>query len=114
MSMEITERVVGDVVVLDVSGKMLLGEGDVQLRETIQKQIEAGNRKLVLNLAGVPYVDSAGLGEMVRCYTTVARDGGTLRLVNATKRIKDLLTITKLITVFDHYDSEEEAINSLQ
>lgn len=112
--MEITERVVGDVVVLDVSGKMLLGEGDVQLRETIQKQIEAGNRKLVLNLAGVPYVDSAGLGEMVRCYTTVARDGGTLRLVNATKRIKDLLTITKLITVFDHYDSEEEAINSLQ
>ncbi|MBI3949564.1 MAG: STAS domain-containing protein [Acidobacteria bacterium] len=110
--MEITERVVGDVVILDASGKILLGEGDVQLREAIQKHLQAGNRKLLLNLTGVPYVDSAGLGEIVRCYTTVSRDGGTLKLLNATKRIKDLLTITKLITVFEHYESEEEALRS--
>lgn len=112
--MEITERVVGDVTVLDATGKILLGEGDVQLRDAIQKHVQAGNRKLVLNLAGVPYVDSAGLGEMVRCYTTVARDGGALKLLNATKRIKDLLTITKLMTVFEHYESEDEALSSFQ
>jgi len=112
--MEITERAVGDVTVLEASGKILLGEGDVRLREAIQKHMQAGNRKLVLNLAGVPYVDSAGLGEMVRCYTTVAREGGTLKLLNATKRIKDLLTITKLITVFEHYESEEEVLASFK
>jgi anti-sigma B factor antagonist len=112
--MEITERVVGDVTVLDAAGKILLGEGDVQLRDAIQKHMQAGHRKLVLNLAGVPYVDSAGLGEMVRCYTTVARDGGSLKLLNATKRIKDLLTITKLMTVFEHYESEDEALSSFQ
>jgi anti-sigma B factor antagonist len=110
--MEITERKVGDVLVLDVDGKILLGEGDVQLRETIHKLTQGGSKKLLLNLANVPYVDSAGLGEMVRCYTTVARDGGKLKLLNATKRIQDLLTITKLITVFEHYESEEEAIKS--
>lgn len=112
--MEITERVVGDVIVLDVTGKILLGEGDVQLRQAIQKHLRAGHRQLVLNLAGVPYMDSAGLGEMVRCYTTVAREGGSLKLLNATKRIKDLLTITKLITVFEHYDSEAEVISSFK
>jgi anti-sigma B factor antagonist len=112
--MEITEKAVGDIVVLAPQGKILLGEGDVHLRESIQKHLQAGHRKMVLDLSDVPYVDSAGLGEMVRCYTTVAREGGALRLVNATKRIKDLLTITKLITVFEHYDSEEEALRSFQ
>jgi anti-sigma B factor antagonist len=112
--MEIRERMFDDVTVLDVSGKILLGEGDVQLRSAIQNQIDAGRRKLVLNLADVPYIDSAGLGEMVRCYTTVSRDGGSLRLLNATSRIRDLLTITKLITVFDHYETEEDAIRSFQ
>lgn len=110
--MEIKQRMVDDVVILDIDGKILLGEGDVQLRETIQKLTQAGHKKLLLNLANVPYVDSAGLGEMVRSYTTVARDGGKLKLLNATKRLQDLLTITKLITVFDHYESEEEAIKS--
>ncbi|MCS6805191.1 MAG: STAS domain-containing protein [Acidobacteriota bacterium] len=112
--MEIKQRMVDDVVILDIDGKILLGEGDVQLRETIQQLTQAGHKKLLLNLANVPYVDSAGLGEMVRSYTTVARDGGKLKLLNPTKRLQDLLTITKLITVFDHYDSEEEAIQSFQ
>jgi anti-sigma B factor antagonist len=110
--MEISERKFDDVVLLDVKGKILLGEGDVQLREAIQNQLQKGVRKLVLNLSDVPYMDSAGLGEIVRCYTTVSREGGKLKLLNATSRIKDLLTITKLITVFEHFESEEEAVRS--
>jgi len=110
--MEITERQFDDVVLLDVKGKILLGEGDIQLREAIQNQLQKGARKLVLNLADVPYMDSAGLGEIVRCYTTVSREGGKLKLLNATSRIKDLLTITKLITVFEHFESEEEVVRS--
>jgi anti-sigma B factor antagonist len=110
--MEISERKFDDVVLLDVKGKILLGEGDVQLREAIQNQLQKGTRKLVLNLSDVPYMDSAGLGEIVRCYTTVSREGGKLKLLNATSRIKDLLTITKLITVFEHFESEEEAVRS--
>ena len=110
--MKIVERLVGDVVILDVQGKILIGEGDDQLREAVTKLADSGKTKILLNLAEVPYVDSAGLGEVVRCYTTVSRKGGKLKLLNLTKKIQDLLAITKLLTVFETYDQEEEAIKS--
>jgi len=110
--MTITERKSGDVIVLDVDGKILLGEGDVQMKRKIDELIERKENKLLLNLANVPYMDSGGLGEIVRSYTTVRRAGGELKLLNATKRISDLLTITKLITVFEIYEEEGEAVKS--
>jgi anti-sigma B factor antagonist len=110
--MTITERKSGDVTILDVEGKILLGEGDVQLKRKIDELIERKEIKLLLNLANVPYMDSGGLGEIVRSYTTVKRAGGELKLLNATKRISDLLTITKLITVFEIYEEEAEAVKS--
>jgi anti-sigma B factor antagonist len=110
--MQIEERVVGDVTVLDLKGKMTLGEGDELLKDKINSLIQQGHRKLVLNLEGVPYIDSAGLGEIVRTYTTVSRQGGKLKLLNLTKRIQDLLAITKLLTVFETFDGEEEAVKS--
>jgi anti-sigma B factor antagonist len=110
--MEIQERTLQDVVVLDLKGKLTIGEGDELLKERISNLVQQGHRKLLLNLEGVPYVDSAGLGEIVRTYTTVSRQGGKLKLVNLTKRITDLLSITKLLTVFETYDSEDEAVNS--
>ena len=110
--MVIEERVIGDVTVLDLKGKMTLGEGDELLKDKINSLIHQGQKKLLLNLEGVPYIDSAGLGEIVRTYTTVSRQGGNLKLVNLTKRITDLLSITKLLTVFETYDSEAEAIRS--
>ncbi len=110
--MEIAERKVSDVTILDLSGKMTLGEGDEMLKQAINTLLAAGTKKLVLNLENVPYIDSAGLGEVVRTHTTVSRQGGSLKLLNLTKRIEDLLSITKLLTVFDTYDSEAEAVKS--
>jgi anti-sigma B factor antagonist len=110
--MEIAERTVNDVTILDLKGKMTLGEGDELLKEKINSLLAAGKKRLLLNLEGVPYIDSAGLGEVVRTYTTVSRQGGTLKLLNLTKRIEDLLSITKLLTVFETFDTEAEAINS--
>jgi anti-sigma B factor antagonist len=110
--MEIVERTVNDVTVLDLKGKMTLGEGDELLKDKINSLLAAGKKKLLLNLESVPYIDSAGLGEVVRTYTTVSRQGGSLKLLNLTKRIEDLLSITKLLTVFDTFDSEQEAIKS--
>ena len=110
--MDIAERTVSDVTVLDLKGKMTLGEGDELLKDKINSLLSDGKKKLVLNLEGVPYIDSAGLGEIVRTYTTVSRQGGSLKLLNLTKRIEDLLSITKLLTVFETFDTEAEAINS--
>jgi anti-sigma B factor antagonist len=110
--MEIVERTVNDVTVLDLKGKMTLGEGDELLKDKINSLLAAGKKKLLLNLESVPYIDSAGLGEVVRTYTTVSRQGGSLKLLNLTKRIEDLLSITKLLTVFDTYDNEAEAVQS--
>src|SRR5215510_5657892 len=110
--MEIVERTVSDVTVLDLKGKMTLGEGDELLKDKINSLLAAGKKKLLLNIESVPYIDSAGLGEVVRTYTTVSRQGGSLKLLNLTKRIEDLLSITKLLTVFDTYDNEAEAIRS--
>jgi len=110
--MEIAERKISDVTILDLTGKMTLGEGDEFLRQAISNLLATGSKKIVLNLGGVPYIDSAGLGEVVRTHTTVSKQGGSLKLLNLTKRIEDLLAITKLLTVFDTYDSEAEAIKS--
>lgn len=110
--MQIDERAVGDVTILDLKGKMTLGEGDELLREKVSSLVSQGQKKLILNLDGVPYIDSAGLGEIVRTYTTVSRQGGKLKLLHLTKRIEDLLSITKLLTVFEVYEDENEALES--
>ena len=110
--MQIEERTVGDVMVLDLKGKITLGEGDELLKDKVNSLVNQGHKKIVLNLAEVPYIDSAGLGEVVRTYTTVSRQGGSLKLLNLTKRITDLLSITKLLTVFETFDSENEAVRS--
>ena len=110
--MQIEERAAGDVIILDLKGKMTLGEGDETLKDKVDTLTAQGRKKLVLNLAEVPYIDSAGLGEIVRTYATVSRQGGSLKLLNLTKRIEDLLSITKLLTVFETFDTEAEAINS--
>jgi anti-sigma B factor antagonist len=112
--MHISERTVGDVVIVDVSGKVTLGGGDVVLKDKIQSLVHQGKKKVLLNLSEVSYVDSAGLGEMVQSYATVMKNGGSLKLLNVTKRIRDLLSITKLLTVFECHDSEAEAVSSLR
>jgi anti-sigma B factor antagonist len=110
--MKIVERQVSDVSILDLQGKILIGEGDDVLRDAVSRLVDSGKTKILLNLADVPYVDSAGLGEIVRCYTTVSRKGGRLKLINLTNKIRDLLSITKLLTVFETYDSEEQGVKS--
>lgn len=110
--MDIKERVVGGVSILDLSGKIVLGEGDIQVKERIKDLLSDGQRRILLNLAEVNYIDSAGLGTLIGSYTTAKRDGGSLKLVNLTKRIQDLLAITKLITVFETFDNEAEALGS--
>jgi anti-sigma B factor antagonist len=110
--MQIEERVVDDVTILDLKGKMTLGEGDELLKDKIGSLVSQGRKKILLNLEAVPYIDSAGLGEIVRTYTSISRQGGRLKLLNVSKRIQDLLVITKLITIFDSYDGEAEAVKS--
>ena len=110
--MQIEERTVGEVVVLDLKGRITLGEGDQLLRDKVNSLVNQGRKRIILNLAGVPYIDSAGLGEIVGSYTTVSRQGGSLKLLNLTKKITDLLAITKLLTVFETFDSEDEAVRS--
>jgi anti-sigma B factor antagonist len=110
--MQIEERVVRGVVVLDLKGKIVLGEGDELLKDKVNSLVNQGHKNILLNFEGVPYIDSAGLGEIVRTYTTVSRKGGSMKLLNLTKRITDLLSITKLLTVFETFDAESDAINS--
>ena len=110
--MQIEERIVNNVTMLDLKGKMTLGEGDELLKDKINSLLQQDRKHILLNLEGVPYIDSAGLGEIVRTYTTVSRQGGKLKLVNLTKRITDLLSITKLLTVFETFDAEQDAIRS--
>ena len=110
-NLQIDERIAGEVTILGIRGKLILDEVDL-LRNAITSLVDRDRRKLLLDLGGVPYVDSAGLGEIVRCHTTVTRQGGQLKLLNLTKRIQDLMTITKLSNVFDTFDSEPDAIKS--
>lgn len=108
--MEIHERTVGPVTILDLDGKLVLGDGDGLLKDKVNSLIFQGQQQIVLNLGGVPYIDSAGLGQLIASSTTVARQGGQLRLLNVTKRVQDLLAIVKLLTVFDVYTSEADAV----
>jgi anti-sigma B factor antagonist len=110
--MQIDQRAIGDVVVLDLKGRITMGEGDELLKDKVNSLVNQGHKKIVLNLADVPYIDSAGLGEIVRTYTTVSRQGGSLKLLSLTKRITDLLSITKLLTVFETFDVENDAVRS--
>jgi anti-sigma B factor antagonist len=112
--MQITERHVGDVTIIDLNGRLVLGDGDELLRDKVNSLVQQGHNQLIANLSDVGYMDSAGLGELVRCYTTVTRRGGALKLLGLTKRVSDLLAITKLLTVFDSYDSETEAVASFR
>ena len=112
MNVKLTTRKVGDVTVIDAVGRITLGEGASSLRDTIRELVAAGEKKLLLNLAEVSYIDSSGIGELVSGFTTVTNQGGQLKLLNLTKRIKDLLQITKLYTVFEVFDSETSAIRS--
>jgi anti-sigma B factor antagonist len=110
--MQIAQRESGTVTVLDLSGKITMGEDGNQLNDKLQSLLHQGKRNMLINLGQVSYVDSAGLGAIVRAYTTVTREGGTLKLTNVTKKLQDLLSITKLLTVFETFDSEDEAVRS--
>jgi len=112
MQLEIKERALGEVVILDLIGKITIGEGSVQLRDAVSNLLDAGRNRIILNLGGVVYVDSSGIGELVSRYTTTKNAGGRLKLLNLPKKIKDLLMITKLLTVFEIYEEEEAAVNS--
>ena len=112
MSVKLTTRQVGDVTVVDASGKITLGEGSSTFRDIIRDMMARGNKKLLINLAEVNYIDSSGIGEMVSGFTSVTNQGGQLKLLNLTKRVQDLLQITKLYTVFEVFDDEAAAVRS--
>jgi len=110
--MKIETRTVGDVHILDCSGKITLGEGTMAVRNQVRDVLKNGGKKIILNLADVNYIDSSGIGELVSSYTTVTNQGGKLKLLSLTKKIQELLAITKLLTVFSVYDDEQTAVNS--
>lgn len=110
--LNISERQAGDVTILDLNGKVTIGEGSVALRSAIRRLLGEGKNKILLNLGSVGYVDSSGIGELVSSFTAVNKEGGTLKLLKLTQKIQDLLAITKLLTVFDVFDDEESALSS--
>jgi anti-sigma B factor antagonist len=112
--LDVKERQAGDVTILDMSGAVRIGQGSVALRDSVRTLVEGGKKKILLNLGGVNYIDSSGIGELIANYTTVSREGGQLKLLNLTDKIQNLLVITKLLTVFDSYDDEAEALNSFK
>ena len=112
--LNIRERQAGDVTILDMDGRITIGEGSVALRGAIRRLLEEGKKRVLLNLAGVGYIDSSGIGELVSSYTAINKEGGQLKLLSLTQKLQDLLTITKLLTVFDVYDDESEALSSFK
>jgi len=114
MSLIVKTRKVDNVVVMDLSGKLTIGEPVMQLRDALRVQVAEGDSKFIVNLGDVSYVDSSGLGELVSSYTTVRNKGGDVKLLKLTAKIKDLLQMTKLLTVFDVYDDEAKAVASLK
>ena len=110
--MKIEERQSSGVTILDVSGKITIGEGSVEIRNKVRDLLQAGKKDILLNLGEVTYVDSSGIGELVSCYTTVTNQGGQLKMLHLTKKLRELLAITKLLTVFDSYDDEGAALAS--
>ena len=112
MSVKLNTRQVGDVSVIDVAGRITLGEGSSTLRDALRELVGKNHKKILLNLGEVSYIDSSGIGELVSGFTTVTNSGGQLKLLNLNKRVKDLLQITKLYTVFDVHDDEAGAVRS--
>jgi anti-sigma B factor antagonist len=112
--MKIETRTIGDIQILDCSGKITLGEGTMAVRNTVRDILKNNGKKIILNLADVNYIDSSGVGELVSTYTTVTNSGGQLKLLNLTKKIQELLAITKLLTVFAVFDNEQTALNSFK
>ena len=112
--LDVRERQAGDVTILDLNGSVRMGEGAIALRNAIRSLVDQGKKKILLNLGGVKNIDSSGIGELIANYTTISRDGGQLKLLNLTEKIQNLLVITKLLTVFDSYDNEAEALNSFK
>ena len=112
--LDVNERQAGDVTILDLTGEVRLGDSSVALRDSVRKLADVGKTKVLLNLAGVKYIGSSGIGELIANYTTISRQGGQLKLLNLTDRIQNLLVITKLLTVFDSYDNEAEALKSFE
>ncbi|MEJ2108375.1 MAG: STAS domain-containing protein [Acidobacteriota bacterium] len=110
--MKIVIRTIGDAKILDCSGKITLGEDTSSIRETVGGFLQIGSKKIILNLAEVTYIDSSGIGELVSTFTTVMNNGGQLKLLHLTNKIRQLLAITKLLTVFDTFDNEEAALES--
>jgi anti-sigma B factor antagonist len=110
--MIVSERAAGETTIVDLQGKLIAGVGAERLRDKLQSLLQQGRRQFVVNLGEVPYMDSTGLGELVHAYATVARQGGALKLLNATTRLRDLLVITKLVSVFECFDHEAEALAS--
>jgi len=112
VSVKLTTRQVGDVTVIDATGRITLGEGASTFRDTVRDLAGKGNKKILLNLSDVTYIDSSGIGELVSGFTTVTNHGGVLKLLGLSKRVKDLLQITKLYTVFEVFDDESTAVRS--
>jgi len=112
MSMKVATRQVDGVTILDLSGRITLGEGSVTLRDAVRDLLAKGSKKILLNLANITYIDSSGIGELVSAFTSVKNAGGELKLLNLTQKVHDLLQITKLYTVFDIWDNEASAITA--
>jgi anti-sigma B factor antagonist len=112
MSVNLTTHEKGNVIIVDASGRLTLGEGTSALRKRMRELVDGGSRRIVLNMAGVIYMDSSGIGELVTAYTTVTTAGGELKLLNLAKRAHELLSITKLYTVFETFENEGSAIAS--
>ena len=110
--MTIEPRTANGVTILDIHGKITIGEGSAEVRNTVRELLQAGKKSILLNMGDVSYVDSSGIGELVSSFTTVTNQGGQLKLLNLTKKLRELLAITKLLTVFDTFDDEAEAIAS--
>jgi anti-sigma B factor antagonist len=112
--LDVSKRQAGDVTILDLNGSVKMGEGAITLRNSIRGLIDQGQKKILLNLGAVKQVDSNGIGELIANYTTLSRDGGQLKLLHLTDKIRNLLVITKLVTVFECFDDEGEALNSFK
>ena len=110
--MTIETRTANGVTILDIHGKITIGEGSAEVRNTVRELLQAGKKNILLNMGDVSYVDSSGIGELVSSFTTVTNQGGQLKLLSLTKKLRELLAITKLLTVFDTFDDEAEAIAS--
>jgi anti-sigma B factor antagonist len=114
INLEIKERRIGEIVVLDMEGQIRIGGGSIVVRTTIRRLVEEGNNKILLNLAGVSNIDSSGLGELVSSHISLSKKGGEMKLLHLTQSLRELMTITKLLTVFDVYEDEAKALASFK